>query len=69
MAPRQIEGEGRKANTPPFDNLFLNFFKKHKQRGDPLELFYGPSLQIELDAPLCTYSMEGDGLLESVMFS
>ena len=26
--PRQIEGEGRKANTPPFDNLFLNFFQK-----------------------------------------
>ena len=44
----------------------INFFKKHKprgdpleifsnkrkQRGDPLEIFYGPSLQIELDAPL-----------------
>ena len=32
--------------------IFWNFFKKHKQRGDPLEIFYGPSLQTELDAPL-----------------
>ena len=47
-----LRGRGEKANTPPFDNFFLNFFKKHKQRGDPLELFYGPSFQIELDAPL-----------------
>ena len=26
--PRQIEREGRKANTPPFDNLFWKFFQK-----------------------------------------
>ena len=33
--------------------IFWNFFNKHKQRGgDPLDIFYGPSLQIELDAPL-----------------
>ena len=59
--PVKSRGRGEKANTPPFDNLFWKFFKKQKQRGDPLdifsknismELFYGPSLQIELDAPL-----------------
>ena len=52
--PVKSRGRGEKANTPPFDNLFLKFFQKHKQRGDPLELFYGPSLQIKLDAPLRT---------------
>ena len=45
---------GEKANTPPFGNCFWNFLNKHEQRGDPLEIFYGPSLQIELDAPLGT---------------
>ena len=36
------------AKGGPFGDLF----EKHEQRGDPLEIFYGPSLQIELDAPL-----------------
>ena len=52
----QSRGREQKANThfqQTFDNLFLKLvFKKHKQRGDPLKLFYGPSFQIELDAPL-----------------
>ena len=54
--PVKSRGRWEKANTPPFDNLFLKFFKKHKQRGDPLELFYGPSLHTELDTPLFTVS-------------
>ena len=29
---RTDQGEGRKANIPPFDNFFLIFFNKHKQR-------------------------------------
>ena len=37
--PVKSRGRGEKANTPPFDNLFWKLFKKHKQRGDPLELF------------------------------
>ena len=44
--------------------FFWNFFKKHKQRGDPLELFYGPSLQIELDAPLFTPQVHPRGILQ-----
>ena len=57
--PVKSRGRREKANTPPPPLIicFWNFFKKHKQRGDPLELFYGPSLQIELDAPLCKTSI------------
>ena len=51
--PHQIEG-GEKANAPLPWSFFWNFLERHKQRGDPLEIFNGPSLQTELDAPLNT---------------
>ena len=48
-----VKSRGRGEILPPLMIFFLKFFNKHKQRGgDPLDIFYGPSLQIELDAPL-----------------
>ena len=51
-----FNGGGRKSQYSPL----WNFFNKHKQRGDPLEIFYGSSLQIELDAPLHNEKQENE---------
>ena len=38
------KSRGRKSQySPPPLLIFLNFFEKLRQRGDPLEIFYGPS--------------------------
>ena len=52
IAPSQIEGEKEKANSPAFDNCFWTFSKNLSKGGDLSEIFYGPSLQTKLDAPL-----------------